>query len=132
MTDATEQRKDVNTRKVIEVLSAKFDEKLASAIKSVVTWEKLIVFGLAIVGGAWGVTTATISRAEARSEKAEAAVSTLRQDSGDAIQLVREELKDTRTDIRALSREIRTGKAQPRLSAPVPELPPNPIAAPKE
>lgn len=41
-----------------------------------------------------------------------------------SIQLVREEMKETRLDIRALSREIRTGLPQQRLTSPPPELQP--------
>lgn len=47
-----------------------------------------------------------------------------RSDAVQAIQLVREENRETRSDIRALSREIRTGQPQQRLTAPPPELQP--------
>lgn len=127
-----ERRKDINTRKVIEVLSEKFDEKL----KSVVMWERLLVilgaFATATVTGAWVVTTVAVARAEGVGLAAKADVRDLRKDSGDAIQLVREELKETRTDIRGLYRSLRTNLPQPRLAVPVPELPPNPITTPKE
>jgi cytoskeletal protein RodZ len=133
----TERRRDVNTRKVIEVLSEKFDEKLEEKLKGVVMWERLsVILGVSavvIVSAAWVVTTMASSRAEASATSAKADVATLRKDSGDAIQLVREELKETRTDIRGLYRSVRTNQPQPRLAAPVPELPPNPITAkPKE
>ncbi len=125
--DHPDRRKDVNTRKVIEVLTAKMDEK----VKSVVTWEKLIfILGVAavvIIGAAWTVTTLASGRAEAAAQSAKADVKELRQDSGNAIQLVREELKDTRTDIRSVYRAIRTNQPQARLALPVPALPPNPI-----
>lgn len=46
----TEQRKDVNTRKVIEVLSAKFDEKLEERLKSHVTWPGVMGASVALLG----------------------------------------------------------------------------------
>lgn len=136
MTDAAEERrKDVNTRKVIEVVTAHIDEALTERLKSVVMWERLVfILGIAavvIVSASWAVTTLASGRAEASAASAKADVKELRNDSGDAIQLVREELKDTRTDIRGLYRAMRTNQPQPRLAAPVPELPPNPIT-PKE
>ncbi len=127
----SERRKDVDTRKVIEVLTAKMDER----VKSVVTWEKLIFIlgtaGVVIVSGAWAVTTMAATKAEAAASSNKADTAQLRKDSGDAIQLVREELKETRTDIRSLYRSMRSNAPQPRLAAPVPELPPSPIQ-PKE
>ncbi len=121
----------MDTRKVIEVLTAKMDER----VKSVVTWEKLIFIlgtaGVAIVSGAWAVTTMASTKAEAAASSAKADVAQLRRDSGDAIQLVREELKETRTDIRGLYRSVRNNTPSPRLASPVPELPPSPIQ-PKE
>jgi cytoskeletal protein RodZ len=129
MTEPTERRTDINTRKVIEVLDAKLEEKL----RGVVFWERLtVILGVAavvIITGAWVVTTMASSRAEARASSAESSVANLRKDTGEAIQLLREENREGRTDIRALSKEFRTGKAQPRLTAPVPALPPNPITA---
>ena len=129
MTDEEpERRKDVNTRKVIEVLSKKMDERF----KGVVTWEKLIaILGTAavvIVSASWAVTGAAVASAKSAAKDAQDGVSQLRRDSGDAIQLVREELKDTRGDIRSLYRAVRTNQPQARLAAPVPELPPNPIS----
>ncbi len=131
MTDIpeAERRKDVNTRKVIEVLTAKMDEK----VKSVVTWEKLIFIlgsaGVVIVSAAYIAGGLASSRAEARSAANEIGLVQLRKDTGEAVQLVREELKDTRGDIRSLYRSIRTNQPQPKLAAPVPELKPNPITA---
>lgn len=126
-TPPEERRKDLNTRKVIEVLSEKMDEKL----KTVVTWEKLILllgsFAAVLITAAWMVTAFRADRAEAAAASAQAGVKDLRKDSGEAIQLVREELKETRTDIRGLYRAFRTNQPQPRLAAPVPALPPNPI-----
>jgi hypothetical protein len=125
--EPAERRRDVNTRKVIEVLTAKMDER----VKSVVTWEKLLFIlgasGLAIVSAAWGVTTLASAKAEAAASSAKADVAQLRRDSGDAIQLVREELKETRADIRGLYRSVRSNTPSARLSMPVPELPPSPI-----
>jgi anti-sigma-K factor RskA len=125
MTEPTERRTDINTRKVIEVLDAKLEEKL----RGVVFWERLtVILGVAAVVIITGATMAS-SRAEARASSAESSVANLRKDTGEAIQLLREENREGRTDIRALSKEFRTGKAQPRLTAPVPALPPNPITA---
>lgn len=126
-----DRRQDVNTRKVIEVVTAHIDEALAVRLKGVVFWERLtVILGVAavvIISAAWAVMTSGVSEAKAATASAKADVRDLRQDSGGAIQLVREELKETRTDIRSMYRTVRTNQPSPRLAAPVPELPPNPI-----
>lgn len=129
------ERKDINTRKVIDVLETKLGDKLGELLderlKGVVMWERLtVILGTAaviIITAAWVVTTMASQRAEARAATAESGVATLRKDTGEAVQLVREELKETRGDIRSVYRAIRTNQPQPRLAAPVPALPPNPI-----
>jgi hypothetical protein len=130
--DEPERRKDVNTRKVIEVLREHMDEQLAGVVK----YERLIYMlaaaALTIVSAAWVVTTMAVSRAEAAASSAKEDVQELRQDSGAAIQLVRQELSDTRTDIRALYQSHRTNRPQARLATPVPALPPNPITPPPQ
>jgi hypothetical protein len=99
-----ERRRDVNTRKVIEVLTEHIDAKLDEKMKGHVTWQGLAGSVVALVGLIFIVVSAFMTPVKESAAQTRAEVRDVKGDTAAAI-------REMRQDIRQISAEVRAVKS---------------------
>lgn len=99
-TPLPDRRQDLNTRKVIEVVTEHIDSKLDDKLKGFVTWQGLAGSVVALVGLVFIVVSAFM--APVKESQAQ-----LRQEAKDNKADTAESFRDLRGEIRQLSSEVR-------------------------
>jgi hypothetical protein len=111
----TERRRDINTRKVIEVLTEHFDSKFDEKLKGHVSWQGLAGSVVGLVGLIFVVVSAFMTPVKESAAQTRAEMKDVKGETAAAI-------REMRLDIRQISNEVRavrsvTVDGQPRAAA---------------
>lgn len=120
-----DRRKDINTRKVIDVLKQHFDEKLdehdamldaklEEKLKGHVTWQGLAASVVGLVGLIFMVVSAFMAPIKESQQQARAEVREVKADTAAAIREVRDDIRQVSAEVRAVRSVTVDGQSRGR------------------